>query len=563
MSKNSPQLARLPVRPILPTLLDGRAIEALLEERELPADVVAVARAEAGRLTRIELGSAEDMSLREHLEWLLAVPWGQYTSDQLDITSARQDLAKRLHGLDLAKDALLEMLQMRLLHGPSEPPVLTFVGAPGSGKASLAEAAARLLGRRFARLSVAGLNERDLRGRHRLADDGRPGRLLRALCTAGSFNPVILIEDIDQITPSGDVVNALVEAFDPNLNERFVDHYLGLPIDLSEVIFMAAGRKSGEILTLVYEHLDIVYLTGYNRHAKAAIAREHFIPDQLDKYDLTTAQIQLSDEALLMLIDSFAIELGVARLQRLLRRLLRMGAYHFSQQHEPLLIGSELLCQLLGPPPYKPLGLDQEDRVGSVLGLSVSSAGSEVAPYEVAFVPGLEARLITGNVGDIIRESVIVAQAWAKSFLAERYVDLTQFDNKTLHVHMRRAGDAKDGPSGGLALAVAIVSAMTGIAVRRDIAMTGEISMYGHINRIGGLPMKLLAAQRAGVRQVLIPADNAIDLNQVDSQVLSDLDVRPISHAVEALELALVGPLCPRAGQDSAPVDETQALTDR
>jgi ATP-dependent Lon protease len=516
-----------------------------VEAANLPEKVREAALREVGKLERASDQSPEAGWIRTWLDTVLDVPWNEKTVDSTDIVAAREILDADHHGLDDVKDRITEYLAVRarrasrgleVVGGRGSGAVLALVGPPGVGKTSLGESVARSLGRKFVRVSLGGVrDEAEIRGHRRTYVGALPGRIVRAISEAGSMNPVVLLDEIDKVGSDyrGDPAAALLEVLDPAQNHTFRDHYLEVELDLSDVVFLATANVADTIPAALYDRMEVVTLDGYTEDDKVAIARTHLLPRQLSRAALAADEVTITDGALHQIAAEYTREAGVRQLERALARVMRKVATKLSTQDGPIEVDD--LRDYLGRPRFTPESAERTAVPGVATGLAVTGAGGDVLFIEANATDGERRLTLTGQLGDVMKESAQIAL----SYLRAHRPDLDTALDKVVHLHVPAGAVPKDGPSAGVTMVTALASLASGRPVRADVGMTGEVTLNGRVLPIGGVKQKLLAAQRAGLKTIFIPARNEPDLDDVPAEVLEALDVRPVSDVAEILAYAL------------------------
>ncbi|OBH48164.1 endopeptidase La [Mycobacterium mantenii] len=527
---------------------------ARVEAAELPEKVREAALREVGKLERSSDQSPESGWIRTWLDTVLDLPWNVKSEDSTDLKAAREILDADHHGLDDVKDRIVEYLAVRarraqrglqVVGGRGSGAVMVLAGPPGVGKTSLGESVARALGRKFVRVALGGVrDEAEIRGHRRTYVGALPGRIVRAIGEAGSMNPVVLLDEIDKVGSDyrGDPSAALLEVLDPAQNHTFRDHYLDLDLDLSDVVFLATANVIENIPSALLDRMELVQIDGYTEDDKVAIARDYLLPRQRDRAALTEDEVAVTDAALRKIAADYTREPGVRQFERLLAKALRKATTKLASKPEgdpaPLTIDEPELVDYLGRPRFMPESAERTAVPGVATGLAVTGLGGDVLYIEAGATDGEPGLQLTGQLGDVMKESAQIALSYVRSHAAELGVDPTALDRR-IHVHVPAGAVPKDGPSAGVTMVTALVSMATGRQVRSDVGMTGEVTLNGRVLPIGGVKQKLLAAQRAGLSTVFIPARNEPDLDDVPAEVLEALDVRPMTDVAEIVAQAL------------------------
>ena len=516
-----------------------RKIEAL----HAPDEVKDKLRKELSRLQKQPFGSSEASVIRGWLDTCLELPWGVKTKETIDLEKARKILDDEHYGLEKVKKRVLEYLAVKQLSPEIKGGLLCLVGPPGTGKTSIAMSVARATNRKLVRLSLGGVHdEADIRGHRKTYIGSMPGRILSGIAQAKSCNPLMVLDEVDKLGSDyrGDPSAALLEALDPEQNSSFRDHYLELPFDLSEVFFITTANTTDTIPRALLDRMEVIELTSYTDEEKLQIAKRHLLPKQRKKHGLKAAQLRVGDEAIRALIASYTRESGVRSLEREIARLCRRAAAMVAGgERKALTVRADMLEELLGPARFKPDEQRQTDRVGLVRGLAYTAVGGEVLDCECAAVEGTGKLELTGNLGQVMQESAKAAVTWIRSRAEELGIDPAFYQNRDLHIHFPEGAVPKDGPSAGVTVTTALVSALSGVPVRHDVAMTGEITLRGRVLPIGGLREKTMAALRAGIRTVVIPRDNEADLAEIDPNVRRALHFVSAESMDEVLAVAL------------------------
>ena len=501
---------------------------------------------EVDRLAKMQGSNQEATVIRTYLDTCLDLPWNTFTVDDLDIGRAQQILDRDHYGLKKVKDRILETLAVRKLAPDVKAQIICLVGPPGVGKTSIARSIAESLGRKYVRISLGGVrDEAEIRGHRRTYIGAMPGKIINAMITAKSANPLMLLDEIDKLAGDfrGDPAAALLEALDPEQNSTFNDHFIDIPFDLSHVLFITTANDLGSIPGPLRDRMDVIELPSYTRVEKYNIARKHLLPKQLKACGLT-GKVTLSQSALYGIIDGYTREAGVRNLERTITSVLRKCARKIaSGEVESVSVTGTMLEELLGPRFVKPDFLNRTNMVGVANGLAWTSVGGETLPIEVQVIPEGSGKItVTGSLGDVMKESAQLAVTWVRVHAAEYGIDPEKLKKCDLHIHAPEGAVPKDGPSAGVTLTTALVSCLSGIPVRGDVAMTGEITLHGNVLPIGGLREKSMAAYREGMKTVLIPKDNEPDLYEVDDEVKKNLTFLPMQSLTQVLNAALLKP---------------------
>lgn len=517
----------------------------------MPEAVRLKAEEELERLAAIPPGSPEMGVVRAYIDWLVTLPWQQATEDQLDIAEAARVLDAAHYGLDKVKERILEYMAVRKLAGSQmRSPILCFVGPPGVGKTSLGRSIAAAMGRRFVRVSLGGIrDEAEIRGHRRTYIGALPGRILQTMRAAGTVNPVFMLDELDKIGVDfrGDPAAALLEVLDPEQNMAFSDHYLDVPYDLSRVLFIATANLLDPVPAALRDRLEVIEIPGYIEEEKVQIARRFLIPKQLAEHGLTPNRLHFSTAALRELIRSYTHEAGVRGLEREIGTICRKTAHAVATNRQaPHTIGTHSLAKYLGPPRYFGSAAEEADQVGVATGVSWTSAGGDTLAIEVAVLDGKGNVTLTGQLGEVMRESAQAAMSYARSRAEALGVRERFWETKDVHLHVPAGAIPKDGPSAGITMATALISALTRRPARRDVAMTGEITLRGRVLPVGGIREKVLAAHRAGIQTFVLPRRNLKDLQDVPADVKRQIQFVPVDHMDEVLPVALREPVALR-----------------
>jgi ATP-dependent Lon protease len=490
--------------------------------------------------------SAEATVVRNYIDWILTLPWYDYTEDKLDIVEAEKILDEDHFGLRKPKQRILEYLAVQKLVERIKGPILCFVGPPGVGKTSLARSIARAMNRRFVRISLGGVrDEAEIRGHRRTYIGALPGKIIQSLKKAGSGNPVFLLDEIDKMSTDfrGDPSAALLEVLDPEQNHNFNDHYLDLDYDLSKVMFICTANTMGGIPLPLQDRMEVIRIAGYTEMEKLNIARRYLVPKQKENNGLVDVPVEFRSDALKLLIHRYTKESGVRSLEReissVCRKLARDSLTNDDKKRS-YLVGPKKVQRLLGPPKYRYGTAELSDQVGVVTGLAWTELGGELLTIEATVLPGKGKLMITGKLGEVMQESAQAAMSYVRSRAEHVGLDKRFVENVDIHVHVPEGAIPKDGPSAGIAMATTLVSGLCKIPVRKEVAMTGEITLRGRVLPIGGLKEKILAGHRAGIRKVLIPKENEKDIRELPPKVRKALQIVPVEHMDEVLREALL-----------------------
>jgi len=523
-------------------------LEEKIEKTKLSKEARQKADAEMKKLKQMSPMSAEATVVRNYLDWLLNLPWGKKSRVKKDIVAAEKVLDTDHYGLEKVKERILEYLAVQSRTGKLKGPILCLVGPPGVGKTSLGKSIAKATGREFIRMSLGGVrDEAEIRGHRRTYIGSMPGKVIQSMKKAGKSNPLFLLDEIDKMGMDfrGDPSSALLEVLDPEQNNTFADHYLEVDYDLSDVMFVTTSNTLN-IPGPLMDRMEIIRISGYTEEEKAEIAVRHLIPESLKENGLTEKEFKLPKESLTFLIQRYTREAGVRNLKREISKLMRKAVKDLmTSKKKSITINDKLLEEYLGPPPFRHGEIDDDPQVGVVTGLAWTSVGGELLTVEGVITPGKGRMSVTGNLKEVMKESITAANAYVRSRAIDFGIKPPLFDKRDIHVHVPEGATPKDGPSAGIAMATAIVSVMTGVPVHHDVAMTGEITLRGRVLPIGGLKEKLLAALRGGIKKVLIPEENVKDLPDLPDSVKEGLEIVPVSRMDQVLKHALVKDLEP------------------
>jgi ATP-dependent Lon protease len=538
-----------------------------VEDAKLPESVNVVAMREVDRLARMTAASPEYQMLRTYIDWLLDIPWSVTTEDRIDPIEGRRVLDEDHYDLDKVKERIIEYLSVRKLKGDMKGPILCFVGPPGVGKTSLGQSIARAMSRKFVRLSLGGVrDEAEIRGHRRTYIGSIPGRIVQALKQAGSMNPVFMLDEIDKVTAggfSGDPAAALLEVLDPAQNHSFRDHYLEIPVDLSRTLFIATANQLGTIHPALLDRMEIIQLAGYSEEEKVHIARKYLLPRQMNEHGLPAGTMEIPDETLRLVISEYTREAGVRNLERQLGTLARKVAARIatralgSPEPPPTVINPSDVESYLGPARFKKEMAFRTSRPGVATGLAWTETGGDVLFVEATLLPGGNQNIIlTGQLGNVMQESARAALSHIRANARELGISPEFLAQQDLHVHVPAGAIPKDGPSAGVTMATAILSAVRKVPVRRDIAMTGEITLSGLVLPVGGIREKSLAARRSGIKTVILPALNEPDLMELTEEIRKDMTFVPVETLEQVVAVALSNGQPPQlSGSDHVEAD--------
>ncbi|NLW36906.1 MAG: endopeptidase La [Syntrophorhabdus aromaticivorans] len=516
-----------------------------IKKAKMPKDIEKEAKKQLERLDAMHPDAVESAMLRTYIEWLIELPWGKSTKDRLDIKKAKTILDEDHYDLDKVKERILEFLSVIKLKGEMKGPILCFVGPPGVGKTSLGKSIARALGRKFQRISLGGMkDEAEIRGHRRTYVGSMPGRIIQGIKQAGTNNPVFMMDEIDKIGTDfrGDPASALLEVLDPEQNNAFSDHYLNLPFDLSKVMFITTANRIDTIPSALKDRMETIYIPGYTEREKLVIAKKYLVPKQLVENGLTEDMIQFADHALATIIQDYTREAGLRNLEREIASVGRKVAKRIAEgRKEKVTVTLKNLQSFLGPAKYLPEGGLEEDSIGIVSGLAWTEVGGEVLYIEASSRKGKKELMLTGSMGDVMKESAQAALTYIKSKAGALGIEGEIFDSLEMHIHIPQGAIPKDGPSAGITMAVAMISAITGKPISRKIAMTGEITLTGRVLPIGVLKEKTLAALRARVEKIIIPEENMRELVEIPQYVKRKIKFLPARTMDEVVRIMFGG----------------------
>ncbi|PAV27707.1 endopeptidase La [Virgibacillus profundi] len=516
-----------------------------IDESDMPENIMEVALKELDRYEKVPQSSAESSVIRNYLEWLLALPWTKKTQDRIEIDHAEKILDTDHYGLEKVKERILEYLAVQKLTKSIKGPILCLVGPPGVGKTSLAKSIARSIDRNFVRVSLGGVrDEAEIRGHRRTYIGAMPGRIIQGMKKAETINPVFLLDEIDKMSNDfrGDPSSAMLEVLDPEQNSNFSDHFIEETYDLSSVLFVATANYVNNIPGPLLDRMELISIAGYTEVEKLHIAKEHLLPKQLKENGLKKGNLQIRDEAMLKLIRMYTREAGVRNLERQLATLCRKAAkIIISEEKKRVIVTEKSLEELLGKPLYRYGLMEQQDQVGTATGLAYTAAGGDILSIEVTHYPGKGKLTLTGKLGEVMQESAQAAFSYIRSRAEGLNIDPDFHETYDIHIHVPEGATPKDGPSAGITMATALVSALTGRAVKKEVGMTGEITLRGRVLPIGGLKEKSLSAHRAGITTIIIPEENEKDIDDIPESVRSELTFIKVNHLDQVLEHALAG----------------------
>jgi ATP-dependent Lon protease len=514
-----------------------------IKKAKMPEKVEKEAMKQINRLEKMHQDSAEAGTIRTYIDWLVEIPWSKSTKDNLDLKKAKKVLDDDHYDLEKIKERILEYLGVRKLKAKMKGPILCFTGPPGVGKTSLGKSIARALGREFYRMSLGGMrDEAEIRGHRRTYVGAMPGRIVQGIKTAGTNNPVFMLDEVDKIGMDfrGDPASALLEVLDPEQNFTFADHYLGVPYDLSNVMFITTANLMDPIPSPLRDRMEVLSLSGYTAEEKVGIARNYLIPKQLSEHGITEKNIKINDSALLQVITHYTGEAGVRNLEREIANLCRKVAKKIAEgMDKKYTITTTNLSKYLGVPKYLPEEEIKKDEVGVTTGLAWTASGGDIIYIEATIMKGKGNITLTGQLGDVMKESAHAALSYIRSKARSLKISNSMFSNNDIHIHVPAGAIPKDGPSAGITMATSIASVFTGKAVHKNIAMTGEVTLRGRVLPIGGLKEKTLAAKRMGINKVIIPKRNEKDLEDIPKYIKKDMKFVPVETMDEVLKHAL------------------------
>lgn len=516
-----------------------------IEAAKMPENVNAAALKELSRYEKIPQNSAEGSVILNYIDWLTSIPWYEKTEDTIEIKRAKTILDEDHYGLDKIKERILEYLAVQKLTNTIKGPILCLVGPPGVGKTSLAKSIARSINRNFVRISLGGVrDEAEIRGHRRTYIGAMPGRIIQGMKRAESINPVVLLDEIDKMASDmrGDPSSAMLEVLDPEQNSKFSDHFIEETYDLSNVLFVATANSVMNISGPLLDRMELISLSGYTEIEKQHIAKEHLIAKQIKENGLTKSQLQIRDDALLTVIRRYTREAGVRELERTIAAICRKAAkIIISGEKKRVVVTEKMLIEMLGNYKYSYGLMEKTNQIGTATGLAYTAFGGDILSIEVAHYPGKGKLVLTGKLGDVMKESAQAAFSYIRSRLDELHIAPDFHEKNDIHIHVPEGATPKDGPSAGITIATALISSLTGTPVKKEVGMTGEITLRGRVLPIGGLKEKSLSAHRSGLRTIIIPEENKKDIDDIPDSVKKDLTFIPVTHLDEVLKHALVG----------------------
>lgn len=516
-----------------------------LQKLDAPKKVKKKIKEELTRFSNISASSSESAVIRGYVEMLLSMPWRRASKDNEDIKNAKMVLDREHYGMKKVKERVVEFLAVRAMTGKGSSPIICLVGPPGTGKTSIARAVAESLNKKYVRICLGGVrDEAEIRGHRRTYVGAMAGRIAKGIQSAKVKNPLILFDEVDKLGNDykGDPASALLEVLDAEQNRHFTDHYLEVPLDLSEVMFICTANTTDTIPRPLLDRMELIEVPGYTANEKFHIAKEHLLPKQLEKNGLTAAKVKISDKALKIIISGYTKEAGVRNLERKIATICRKGAKELFEKEESVIrVNERNLKDYLGKVLYTPNKKNRKDEAGVVRGLAWTSVGGVTLEIEAVTMPGSGDLEMTGQMGDVMKESAAIALSYVRSISKSYHIANDYFEKHDFHIHIPEGATPKDGPSAGITMAVAFLSAITGQSVRANLAMTGEVTLRGHVLAIGGLKEKLLAAKEAGITHVLVPKENEKDIEEIEEEILENMTLTYVDRMKDVIKEALIG----------------------
>jgi len=521
-----------------------------LKKAKMPKDIEEKARKEITKLSQMNQFNPEAGYIRNYLDWLLELPWSVVSKNTVNIKQAEKILDEDHYGLEKIKERIVEYLAVHKLSGKMKGPILCFAGPPGVGKTSIGKSIARALGRKFVKISLGGIrDEAEIRGHRRTYVGALPGRIIQGIKDAGTKNPVFMLDEIDKVGADfrGDPSSALLEALDPEQNNMFSDHYLEVPFDLSDVMFVTTANVLDTIPPALRDRLEVIHFAGYTQEEKFRIAKDFLMKKQMESHGLDAKRVEISDDALRFIADHYTREAGVRALERQIASILRKVAKQVAEgKKDKVIVTKSNVTKFLGPAKFNSTSVEKKDEIGMSTGLAWTEAGGDILFIEVALMPGKGQLILTGQLGDVMKESCQAAMSYIRARAKALGLDEKFYQKLDVHVHVPEGAVPKDGPSAGIAITTAITSALTKIPVNRRVGMTGEITLRGRVLEIGGVKEKIIAAHRAGLKTIILPKDNKKDLEDVPKEVIKDLKFIFVEHMDEVWDHALTKSLQPK-----------------
>ncbi len=521
---------------------DGDELYSKIKNAKIPKEIQEKLLAENAKLSKMPFGTPEATVIRNYIEVCLELPWDKKTKDRIDVVAAKKILDKDHDGIEKVKERIIEFLAVKQLKPDLKGQILCFIGPPGVGKTSIAKSIAKATNKNFARISLGGIrDEAEIRGHRRTYIGSMPGRIINALKLAGSSNPVILFDELDKLTRDahGDPASAMLEVLDSEQNNAFRDNFIEIPIDLSECLFIATANTLDTIPAPLLDRLEVINMNSYSDNEKIAIAKNHLIPKQIKAHGLKASQIKFSDEAITELIASYTRESGVRNLEREIASICRKTAKMIVDGEKKAFINVDMVHSMLGPAKFLPDHIYDKDEVGIVNGLAWTSVGGDVLRIECSSMSGNGKLELTGHLGDVMKESAKAAVSYIRKHSKSLGVDEKFYENRDIHIHVPEGAIPKDGPSAGITIATALLSELSGRSVKRDVCMTGEITLTGRVLPIGGLKEKSMAAYKCGANKVIIPFENEQNIYEFDAEVKNAIEFIPVKHISEVFDIAL------------------------